>query len=105
MAQTIVELPSGGKVVLGGGGVPVGLTEVSLTSKLNEVSATQFQGAMTTLGELVGMLEHAVGALAKRPDKVEIEFSASISGECDLYILAGDAEAEFKVTLAWGKSD
>ena len=34
---------------------------------------------------------------------LKMEFRASLSGECDLWIVSGNAEAEFKVTLAWGK--
>jgi len=43
--------------------------------------------------------------MAHRPEKVEMEFSASLTGECDLWIVSGEGEAEFKVTLAWGKGD
>jgi hypothetical protein len=28
---------------------------------------------------------------------------ASLTGECDLWIVSGDTKAEFKVTLTWGK--
>jgi hypothetical protein len=45
------------------------------------------------------MGEH-VGRMTHRPDKVEMEFRASLSGECDLWIMSGEGEAEFKVTLA-----
>ena len=41
--------------------------------------------------------------MPRRPEKVEMEFRASISVECDLWTVSGDGEAEFKVTLAWGK--
>jgi hypothetical protein len=34
-----------------------------------------------------------------------MEFRASLSGECDLWIVSGDGEAEFKVKLAWGKGE
>jgi hypothetical protein len=39
----------------------------------------------------------------KKPEKVEIELRASLSSECNLWIVFGDGEAEFKVTLTWGK--
>ena len=47
------------------------------------------------------MLEKSVGALARRPSKVEMEFGATLSGDCDLWIVSGKGEAEFKVTLCW----
>jgi hypothetical protein len=40
---------------------------------------------------------------AKRPEKVEREFRAPFSGECDLFVVSGETEAEFKVTLTWGR--
>ncbi len=101
MAKTmIVTLPSGEKVLFG---APQrgGLREVSLKDKLVETSSSMFERALSTLGELVGVLEKSVGALEKRPSKVEMEFGATLSGDCDLWIVSGEGEAEFKVTLSW----
>ena len=44
-----------------------------------------------------------ISGLANRPEKVEMEFGASLTGECDLWIISGTAKAEFKVALTWGK--
>jgi hypothetical protein len=30
-----------------------------------------------------------------------MEFGATLSGDCDLWIVSGHGEAEFKVTLSW----
>ncbi|GJE01480.1 hypothetical protein GMJLKIPL_3412 [Methylobacterium isbiliense] len=32
-----------------------------------------------------------------------MEVRASLTGEGDLWIVSGETEAEFKVTLTWGK--
>ena len=69
--------------------------------KLAEKASGQFEDALGTLGELVGVLEKTVGGLAHRPGKVEMEFGATLSGDCDLWIVSGKGEAEFKVTLSW----
>ena len=101
MSKTmIVELPSGRKLLFGqpSGG---GLQEVSMKDKLSEAASGQFEAALGTLGELVGVLEKAVGSLARRPSTVEIEFGASLTGECDLWVVSGEGKAEFKVKLAW----
>lgn len=101
MTRTMqVELPSGKKILLG---APEdgGLREVSLSGKIQKAAAGQFEQALATLGELIGALETQVDALAKRPSKVEIEFGASLSGDCDLWIVSGEGKAEFKVKLAW----
>ncbi|MBV8444064.1 MAG: hypothetical protein JO312_26495 [Hyphomicrobiales bacterium] len=105
MAKTmIVELPSGKKLLFG---APErgGLREVSLKDKLAEKASGQFENALGTLGELVDVLEKTVGGLARRPGKVEMEFGATLSGDCDLWIVSGHGEAEFKVTLSWGADD
>jgi hypothetical protein len=101
MTKTMqVELPSGKKFLFG---APEdgGLREVSLSGKIKEAAAAQFEQALGTLGELIGALEKQVDGLAKRPSKVEIEFGASLSGDCDLWIVSGEGKAEFKVKLAW----
>ncbi len=101
MAKTmIVALPSGKKLLFG---APErgGLHEVSLKDKLVEKASGDFEKALTTLGELVGVLEKTVGALVRRPTKVEMEFGATLSADCDLWVVSGKGEAEFKVTLSW----
>ncbi len=101
MAKTmIVTLPSGKKVLFG---APerAGLHEVSLTDKLPEMASAQFETALATLGELVGELEKTVGALARRPSKVEMEFGATLTAEGNLWVASGKGEAELKVTLSW----
>jgi hypothetical protein len=104
MAKTmIVELPSGKKLLFGA--PEGGLHEVSLSGKLAEKASGQFENALGTLGELVDVLEKTVGGLVHRPGKVEMEFGASLSGDCDLWIVSGHGEAEFKVTLSWGADD
>ena len=103
MSKTmIVELPSGKKLLFG---QPEegGLQEVSMKDKLTKAASGQFEAALGTLGELVAVLEKSVGSLATRPSAVEIEFGASLTGECDLWVVSGEGKAEFKVKLTWNK--
>jgi Trypsin-co-occurring domain 1 len=58
---------------------------------------------LSSLGELVKILEASIGDLPKRPDKIEMEFGAKLSTDCNLWIVSGEGEAEFKVTLSWEK--
>jgi hypothetical protein len=102
-AKMVVELPEGKQLIFGGSGPTTGLSEVGIAEEITKAASGAFKGALGTLGTLVGMLEETVGRMEHRPDKVEMEFRASLSGECDLWIVSGDGEAEFKVTIAWEK--
>jgi hypothetical protein len=101
----IVETASGNKILIGGRGAPLGLSEVSVLDNVATATGEQFKKAMGSLADLVATLEESVGRMARRPEKVEMEFKASLTGECDLWIVSGEGEAEFKVKLAWGKGE
>jgi hypothetical protein len=88
MSKTmVVELPSGKKLLFGGP-EKGGLHEVSLKDRLATKASGQFEKALGTLGELVGVLEKTVGGLVHRPSKVEMEFGATLSADCDLPVKA-----------------
>jgi hypothetical protein len=99
----IVELPTGDKVLFGGGGAETGLSEVSVADDIAKATGDKFNAALGSLTNLVATLEQSVGRMARRPDRFEMEFGASLSSECDLWIVSGEGKAEFKVTLSWGK--
>ncbi|MGJ5236997.1 CU044_2847 family protein, partial [Bradyrhizobium oligotrophicum] len=102
-ARMVVELPGGRKVLFGGHGAATGLSEVGIGDEIAKATGDRFRDALGSLAELVKVLEQSVGSMAHRPDKVEMEFGASLSGECDLWIVSGEGEAEFKVKLSWEK--
>jgi hypothetical protein len=102
-SSIVVELESGKKIFFGGDKTPSGLQEVSAASKAAQKSKDQFEAALGTLGDLIAAMEKSLARVAKRPDAVEMSFGASLTGECDLWIVSGEGKAEFKVTLTWGK--
>ena len=100
-ARMIVELPDGGKI--GFGDEPVtGLSEVGITEEVARVASEKFKAALGSLAALVAALEDSVGHMVHRPDKIEMEFGASLSGDCDLWVVSGEGKADFKVKLGWG---
>ena len=101
-ARIIVDL-SDGKIVLFGGGPEPGAPDAGLSDGFTRASADEFKAALGSVGELVKALEASIEALPKRPEKIEIEFGATLSQECDLWIVAPDASPEFRIKLAWGK--
>jgi hypothetical protein len=100
-ARTIVELPDGSKVLIGGRGPETGLSNVSVPDDIAKAAFERFKGALNSLGGVVAALEQSVNKLERRPKKIEIEFGASLTGDCNLWIVSGEGEAEFKVKLGW----
>jgi len=98
----IVEFSDGAKIHFGDK-PRTGLAEVGVVEDIARVGGDKFKAALGSLASLVAALEESVGRMARRPDKVEMEFGASLSGDCDLWIVSGEGKAEFKVKLAWGK--
>jgi Trypsin-co-occurring domain 1 len=87
--EIIVELTEGRKLYFGGSAAR--LAEVSAKGKVATMTADTFKSALGSLGDLVKVLEESVGNLPKRPDKVELEFGASLKGDCDLWIVRARA--------------
>ncbi len=77
--------------------------EIGIADDVARKTKEQFKAALGSLAGLVKAMEETVGALPNRPDGIKMEFGASLTGECDLWIVSGDTKAEFKVTLTWGK--
>jgi len=100
-ARMLVELPDGKKLLFGGRGAATGLGEVGIADDIARASADRFKAGLATLAEVFQALDDSVAKLARRPDKLEMEFRASLSGECDLWIVSGEGEAEVKVTVSW----
>jgi hypothetical protein len=95
-----VELSGGHKVFFGNADAG-GLSEVGVSDRVAQASGEAFKKALGSLGELVTMLEASVGDMPSRPDKVEMAFGAKIGGDCDLWVVSGEGEADFCVTLKW----
>jgi hypothetical protein len=103
-ARIIVDL-SDGRIVLFGGHPRDGAPDAGLSDGFTRASVDEFQAALGSISELVKTFEASIAALPNRPEKVEIEFGATLSQECDLWIVALDASPEFRIKLAWGKGD
>lgn len=104
-ARIVIELPANQKVLFGGTAPETGLAEAGIGANVARVAGDKFQAALGSLSGLVAAMEQAMGSMPHRPDKVELEFGATLSSQCDLWIVSGEGEAELKVTLTWGKAD
>jgi hypothetical protein len=96
----VVELAEGQKILLGGRG-GAGLSEVSFGDDVTKATGAAFEKGLATLATLFDKLDGAMHKAARRPDKVEMSFKASLTGECDLWIVSGEGNAEFSVTVTW----
>jgi hypothetical protein len=100
--QRIVEFADGTKVVFGAER-EAGLAEVGAAEEVVKVTGETFKAGLGALAGLVAALEDSIGQMAHRPDKIEMEFGASLSGECDLWVVSGEGKADFKVKVVWDK--
>jgi hypothetical protein len=101
--KMLIEFPDGKKLYFGGAVGP-DFGEVGAADRVVKASSEVFESALGTIGTIVAVLQKSVGELPKRPSSVEIEFNAKLSGDCNLWIVSGEGEAEFKVKLAWEKT-
>ena len=101
MPDTIKVKFASGNTVQFGSQAGGGLSPVGARDSVVAQTAETFDRALGALGDVVARLEAAIGGLERRPDGVEVEFSASLKGDCNLWVVSGAGEAEFKVTLRW----
>lgn len=81
-----------------------GLSEVGVAEDIAKATNDAFKSALGALGEVVKTLEDSVDALTKRPDKIEMEFGATVTADCKLWIVSGKGDYAIKVKLTWEKS-
>ncbi|WP_026608344.1 CU044_2847 family protein [Methylocapsa acidiphila] len=103
-ALLVVELSDDKRLFFGGRGPDGELSEVWVTDEIAKGTRDSFQSALGALAELVKTLDASVAGMEGRPEKVEIEFGASLGSDCNLWIAPGDSKAEFKVKLTWSKA-
>lgn len=103
-ARMLVELADG-NIILFGGGPVAGAPDVGLSDDFTRSTAETFQSAFASLGVVAKMFEDSIAALPKGAGKLEVEFGATLSRDCDLWIVAPGGPAEFKVRLTWKSED
>ncbi len=103
-SEVVVEFANGKKLFIGGGDKKGGLREASVMGKIKNATSEEFTEAMGTLGELVGVMDGSLDKIAKKPSKIEMEFGASLTADCNLWVVSGEGKAEFKVKLTWDNS-
>ena len=74
-----------------------GAREVSM----NRETMLPFSDVIRPIGEVAEMVFEAVKSKVINPDKITLEFGATLKGGVNLYIVSGNVDATFKVSLAW----
>ena len=103
-SEIIIEFSNGKKLLIGGDNKKSGLQQVSKKEKIKTATADEFTDAMGTLANLVDVMDASLGKISKKPSKVEMEFGASLTADCNLWVVSGEGKAEFKVKLTWDNS-
>ena len=95
------EIPGQGKVLV------KPLTELPQGAALASRGGISAQASKTFAESLKGLPEiaqnvfSAVKATATPPSEIEVDFNVAFSGEADLVIVSGNAEASLSVKLTW----
>lgn len=71
----------------------------SVDSKIEE----SFDKVSGSLKKIAEAMERQLASMTRRPDKVQLEMGAQLKGNADLWLVAGEATAHMKITLAWDK--
>jgi len=100
-AVMLVEFSNGNSLLIGGDDTTAGLDDVSAADDLIKTTEKQLKKAFSALPGLLGLIEESVSSCLKKPTEIECEFSASITADCKLWIVSGEAEGQFKVKLKW----
>jgi hypothetical protein len=101
-ARMLVELADG-NIILFGGGPVAGLPDVGLSDDFTRATTETFASAFESLGALFKMLDGSLKTMPEKADKVELEFAATLSRDCDLWIVSGGGPAEFKIKVSWSR--
>jgi len=56
------------------------------------------------IGEVAQVVFEAVKSKISQPDQITLEFGATLKGGTHLFLVSGNTEATFKVTLSWKKA-
>jgi len=102
-ALMVVELSDDKRLFFGGRGPDGELSEIWVTDDIAKGTKEDFLSAIGSLAELVKTLDESVAAMAKRPEKIEIEFGASLGATATCGLRPATPRPEFKVKLSWGK--
>ncbi|MCB1451184.1 MAG: hypothetical protein KDJ67_13865 [Nitratireductor sp.] len=100
-ANIEIQFDDGSKLYFGGSNAASGLHEVSAIDNATKASNEKLEKALGSLAGLVNSMEASIARITHKPKKIELEFGASLTTECDLWIVSGEGTAELKVTLTW----
>ena len=76
------------------------MKKVAATGRLQE----DFSKVSSALKDVVESIEGQLDRLTRRPDEITLAMGAKFSGEADLWIVKGNAEANMTLTLKWTKA-
>ena len=85
-------------------GQKASVQKVGLRQDANKVvqSATAtFEAALENAFVAANTLVDRAASLKIQPQELNIEFGLKISGEMDLFVISGDAEANFAIKIKW----
>ena len=81
-----------------------GIQQVALSADdIIKKSSLALDSAMNAINHMCRRVSTTIDSLAKRPSKVEVEFSLKFDAEAGVVISRGGVEAGLKIKLVWGE--
>jgi alkanesulfonate monooxygenase SsuD/methylene tetrahydromethanopterin reductase-like flavin-dependent oxidoreductase (luciferase family) len=84
---------------------PEGVRRAARTGEVVETASQKFEEALGKIKPAIKAVITKLREIGESPDEVGIEFGIKLGAKAGAFIASADAEANFKVTLAWKRKE
>lgn len=105
--KQLIEFPlaSGGFIVIEVDEAEGGIVRATRPGEIVAKATETFENTLEKIKPAASAIIAKLRGLCDPPDEMEVEFGLKLSAEAGVVVAAAGAEANYKVTLKWGKSD
>ncbi len=96
-----VKFDDGHEIVFSDEIAKTGMSNVGRADVLINSAKDSFVDALGGIANVITSLQSAVNNIENRPNKIEMEFGASVKGKGSLLVVSADTAAQFKIRITW----